>query len=124
MELQILLFSLFISAALPLLVLTYLRAVLHKLLGSVCGNTDAADFWFRCLQILAISGSVILVIGFVPAFAGEDWVQVVRITLILTSIGIFAAIAIVARSIWLSVVKPAIQVSNTVHSSTFNGGLK
>jgi D-alanyl-lipoteichoic acid acyltransferase DltB (MBOAT superfamily) len=124
MELQILLFSLFISAALPLLVLGYLRAVLHKLLGSVCGNTDAADFWFRCLQILALSGSIILVIGFVPLYAGENWVQVVRTTLILTSIGIFAAVAIVARSIWLSVVKPAIQAQNTHHSSYASGGVE
>ena len=111
MELQILFLSLCVSVFFPLLVMAYLRNVLTKLLGSVCGNTDAADFWFRCLQILAVSGSVILVIGLVPNNADANWLQVIRSTLILTSIGIFTAVAIVAKSIWNSVVKPAINAA-------------
>jgi hypothetical protein len=122
MELQILFLSMFVSALFPLLVLAYLRNVLYKLLSSVCGNTDAADFWFRCLQILAVSGSVILVIGFVPSYAGSNWLQLIRSTLILTSVGIFAAVAIVARSIWSSVVKPAINTSR--NNNQIDGGVK
>ncbi len=122
MELQILFLSLFVSVAFPLLVLAYLRNVLTKLMGSVCGNNDAADFWFRCLQILAISGSVVLVIGFVPSHAVVNWLQVIRSTLILTSMGIFAAVAIVARSIWSSVVKPAINANRSNYEPA--GGVK
>lgn len=124
MELQILFLSLFVSVVLPLLVFGYLRNVLYRIMGSVCGNTDAADFWFRCLQILAISGSVVLVIGFVPSYTGVSWLQVVRSTLILTSMGIFAAVAIVARSIWNSVVKPAIAETRKSTALLTTGGVK
>ena len=78
MELQILLLSLFVSAFFPLLVLGYLRKALRSLLTTVCGSSDAADFWFRCVQILAVSGSVILVIGLVPTHSGVNWLQVIR----------------------------------------------
>ncbi|HQS57529.1 MAG: hypothetical protein B7Y56_09350 [Gallionellales bacterium 35-53-114] len=124
MELQILFLSLFVSVFFPLLVLAYLRNVLGKLMGSVCGNTDAADFWFRSLQILAVSGSVVLVIGFVPSYTGVNWLQVIRSTLILTSMGIFAAVAIVARSIWSSVVKPAISANRNSAALLPAGGVK
>jgi magnesium-transporting ATPase (P-type) len=124
MELQILFLSLFVSVVLPLLVMSYLRNVLYRIMGTVCGNVDAADFWFRCLQILAISGSVVLVIGFVPNYSGVNWLQVIRSTLILTSMGIFAAVTIVARSIWNSVVKPAIAQTNKASLLSTDGGLK
>lgn len=122
MDLQILYLSLFVSVFFPLLVLAYLRNVLYKLLSSVCSDTDAADFWFRRLQILAVSGSVVLVIGFVPSYAGVNWLQIVRSTLILTSMGIFAAVAIVARSIWSSAVRPAINANK--NNSERAGGVK
>lgn len=122
MELQILFLSLFVSIFFPLLVLAYLRNVLYRLLSSLCSNTDAADFWLRSLQIMAVSGSVVLVIGFVPNHANVDWLQVIRSTLILTSLGIFAAVAIVARSIWSSVVKPAIDANKA--NSVLLGGVK
>lgn len=124
MELQILFLSVFVSVFFPLLVLAYLRNVLYKLLSSVCGNADAADFWFRCLQILAVSGSVILVIGFVPNHADANWLQVIRSTLILTSMGIFAAVAIVAKSIWASVVRPAINASKSSNQALPAGGVQ
>ena len=124
MELQILFLSLFVSVSLPLLVLGYLRNVLYKLMGSACGSNDAAEFWFRSLQILAISGSVILVISFVPVYTGVSWLQVVRSTLILTSVGVFAAVAIVARSIWNSMVKPALSDAKLERIMNSNGGVK
>ena len=76
------------------------------------------------LQILAITGSVVLVIGFVPSHAGVNWLQVIRSTLILTSMGIFAAVAIVARSIWTSVVKPAINANRNSSQLLPAGGVK
>ena len=90
---------------------------------SVYVHTDTADFWFRCVLILTISGSVVLVIGFVPTPASANWLQVIRGALILTSMGIFVAVAIVAKTIWSTIVNPAI---NTTNSNTFpvTGGLK
>jgi len=124
MELQILFLSLSVSVFFPLFVLGYLRTVLSALLTGVCGNNDAADFWFRCLQILAVSGSVILVIGFVPNHAGADWLQVIRSTLILTSMGIFVAVAIVAKSIWNNAVRPALNATKISNVSTLSGEIK
>ena len=124
MELQILFLSLFVSVSLPLLVLGYLRNVLYKLMGSACSSNDAAEFWFRSLQILAISGSIILVISFVPVYTGVSWLQVVRSTLIFTSVGVFAAVAIVARSIWNSMVKPALSDAKLERIINSNGGVK
>ena len=124
MELQILLLSLFVSLFFPLLVLGYLRKVLHSLLAGVCGSNDAADFWFRCVQILAVSGSVILVIGLVPSHSGVNWLQVIRSTLIWTSIGIFAAVAIVANSVWSNIVRPALVPIKNRITSTLTGEIK
>jgi D-alanyl-lipoteichoic acid acyltransferase DltB (MBOAT superfamily) len=124
MELQILLLSLFVALFFPLLVLGYLRKVLRSLLSSVCGSSDAADFWFRCIQILAVSGSVILVIGLVPTYSGVNWLQVIRSTLIWTSIGIFAAVAIVANSVWSNIVRPALVPVNKRSTSTLTGEIK
>lgn len=124
MELQILFLSLFVSVVFPLLVISYLRKVLYSILTSVCGHADAADFWYRCVLILAISGSVVLVIGFVPTYATANWLQVIRSALILTSMGIFVAVAIVAKSIWSTVVTPAIKATKNSSSLPVAGGLK
>jgi hypothetical protein len=67
---------------------------------------------------------VVLVIGFVPSYTGVNWLQVIRSTLILTSMGIFAAVAIVARSIWSSVVKPAISANRNSTALLPAGGVK
>ena len=124
MELQILFLSLFVSIVLPLLVLSYLRKVLYSIMTSVCGQADAADFWYRCVLILAVTGSVVLVIGFVPTHAGASWLLVIRSTLILTAAGIFVAVAIVAKSIWSTVVKPAIKTVQSNNALPVSGGLK
>ena len=124
MELQILLLSLFVALFFPLLVLGYLRKVLRALLTGVCGGSDAADFWFRCVQILAVSGSVVLVIGLVPSYSGVNWLQVIRSVLIWTSIGIFAAVAIVANSVWSNIVRPALVPARSRSASTLIGEKK
>lgn len=124
MELQILLLSLFVALFFPLLVLSYLHKVLRSLLTSVCGSSDAADFWFRCIQILAVSGSVILVIGLVPSHSGVNWLQVIRSTLIWTSIGIFVAVAIVANSVWSNIVRPALAPVKNRSTPTLTGEIK
>jgi len=124
MELQILFLSLFVSVAFPLLVMGYLRKVLYSIMTSVCGQADAADFWFRCVLILAITGSVVLVIGFVPTHAGASWLLVIRSALILTSIGIFVAVAIVAKTIWSTVVTPAIKATANSNTLPVIGGAK
>ncbi len=111
MELQILFLSLAVAVMLPVIVLRYVSNALRTLLTDVCGNANAADFWLRCIHVLAISGSVILVVAFVPAYDGVQWLQVIRRTLILTAVGIFLAVALVARSIWSHAVKPAVEAA-------------
>ena len=110
MEAQILLLSLFVACTLPLLVLSYLRKVLFTLLSNACGSPEAADFWFRCVQILAVSGSLVLVIG--TGSNATAWLPVIRSTLIWSSIGIFIAVALVANAVWSSIVKPTLAQTN------------
>lgn len=124
MELQILYLSLFVSIFFPLLVMAFLRKVLYSIMSSVCGHADAADFWFRSVLILAVTGSVVLVIGFVPTHEGASWLLVIRSALILTSIGIFVAVAIVANIIWSAVVTPAIKTAKANNALSTAGGVK
>ncbi len=109
MELQILILCIAVAVILPLVVLRYLSPALRALLTDVCGSSTPADFWLRCIHILAISGSIILVVALVPAHEGVSWLQVTRSALIWAAAGIFLAVALVARSIWSNAVKPAIR---------------
>lgn len=112
MELQILFLSISVAIILPLIALHYLSQVLHAVLMGLCGGGNAADFWLRCIHILAVSGSLVLVITCVPTYDGVHWLTVIRSVLIWTSAGIFLAVAIVAKSVWNNAVKPAIDAAN------------
>ncbi len=108
MELEILIFSTLIAILLPVLALGYLSTQLTAIFDSACNNQAATRFWLKCIQILAITGSLILVIGIAINFNATNWLQIVRTTLVWTSAGIFISVAIVANIIWGTVVKPAV----------------
>ncbi len=129
MELQILFLSISVAIIFPLIALRYLSQVLHSLLMDVCGSNNAADFWLRCIHILAVTGSLVLVIACVPTYDGVHWLTVIRSVLIWTSAGIFLAVALVAKSVWSNAVKPAIEAINKSARSplpmeTQSGGTK
>jgi hypothetical protein len=109
MELEILIFSTIIAILLPMLALSYLGTQLKAIFDSACNNQAATRFWLKCIQILAITGSLILVIGIAINFNTTSWLQIVRTTLVWTSTGIFISVAIVAKIIWSDIVKPAVE---------------
>jgi hypothetical protein len=82
----------------------YLRRTTRRVIGELCQSDAGAEFWLRGADILAYSGSLMLVLIFGNATTTQDWVEVVRITLILTLGGLFVTVTFVARNVWRTVV--------------------
>lgn len=81
----------------------HLRRTTRRVIGELCQSDAGAEFWLRSADILAYSGSLILVLIFGNATTTQDWVEVARITLILTLSGLFITIMFVARNVWRTV---------------------
>lgn len=81
----------------------YLRRTTRQVISELCQSNAGAEFWLRSADILAYSGSLMLVLIFGNATTTEDWVEVVRITLILTLGGLFVTVMFVARNVWKTV---------------------
>jgi len=84
----------------------YLRRTTRRVICELCQSDAGAEFWLRSADILAYSGSLMLVLIFGNATTTEDWVEVVRITLILTLSGLFVTVMFVARNVWRTVLHP------------------
>ncbi len=81
----------------------YLRAITRRVLVAQCGTDTAAEFWLRAADVLALAGSLVLVLTFGAATPGADWVQQLRLVLGLALAGVFVAVVVVARSVWRSI---------------------
>ncbi|MET0519361.1 MAG: hypothetical protein ABW005_11075 [Burkholderiaceae bacterium] len=93
--------SLLIAAAGPLLALHYLRRNLLQVIGLLCPAPGSAEFWWRVVNVLALSGSVLLVLSF--GYGGEHEVglsELLRRTLWLVTLAVFLSVALVASRIW------------------------
>ncbi len=110
--------SLLIAVIVPRLALRYLQPILMPTLRRLCeqsraGTGDAAtephsaeahsgaEFWWRVLNVLAISGSLLLVLTFGYS---DGWAvslnDFLRRTLWLVTMGVFLSVAAVASQIW------------------------
>ncbi len=98
----------FATLSLTVLVVTiamlYLRRTTRRVINELCQSDAAAEFWLRSADILAYSGSIMLVLIFGNATNTEDLIEVIRVTLILTLSGLFITVMFVARNVWRSVV--------------------
>jgi hypothetical protein len=82
-----------------LLPLTYLRKITRHVLLELCDrNGTGAEFWLRTADVLAIAGSLMLVLLFGRPNAGA--IEAVRMTLILALAGVFITVMFVASNIW------------------------
>lgn len=91
--------SLLIAAAATLLALRYLREILLKVLTLICGG--GAEFWWRVTNVLALCGTVLLVLTFGNGDEyGVTWPEFLKRTLWLVTAGIFLSVAIVASQVW------------------------
>jgi hypothetical protein len=106
MKLALFLSTLAISLTVVSVAMLYLRHTTRRVISELCHSDAGAEFWLRSADILAYSGSLILVLFFGNTQT-MDWVEVIRITLILTLIGLFITVAFVARNVWKTVSRPA-----------------
>ncbi len=83
--------------------LVYLRDITRRVLMQQCGSDTGAEFWLRSADVLALTGSLILVLAFGGVAPNADWVQQVRLVLGLALTGIFITVVLVASGVWRSV---------------------
>lgn len=86
-----------------MIAMAYLRHTTRQVISELCKSDAGAEFWLRSADILAYSGALILVLVFGNSTRTEDWVEVLRITLILTLSGLFVTVMFVARNVWRTV---------------------
>lgn len=103
MKLTLFFATLALSIAVVSVAMLYLRRTTRRVIGELCQSDAGAEFWLRSADILAYSGSLMLVLIFGNATTAVEWVDVVRTTLILTLGGLFVTVVFVARNVWKTV---------------------
>lgn len=106
MKITLFLANLGITLAVVTVAMLYLRRTTRRVINELCHSDSGAEFWLRSADILAYSGSLMLVLLF-GKFNLDDWVEVIRVTLILTLAGLFVTVMFVARNVWKTVNAPA-----------------
>jgi hypothetical protein len=92
--------SLAVAVAAPLLALAWLRPILLRVLHGLCDAEGSAEFWIRCATLLAVTGTLLLVMVFGDFDAGATLVAALRRVLFLTFAGVFASVALISRNVW------------------------
>lgn len=103
MKLTLFFATLALSVLVVSIAMLYLRSTTRQVINELCQSNAAAEFWLRSADILAYSGSIMLVLIFGNASNTEDVIEVIRLTLILTLGGLFVTVMFVARNVWRSV---------------------
>jgi hypothetical protein len=101
--------------------LYYLRGITRQILVAQCGSNLSAEFWLRSADVLALCGSLILVLAFGGVAPAADWVQQLRLVLGLALAGIFITVVLVASGVWRSVPTPNAQASGPSHAGVAQG---
>ncbi|MDO5623602.1 MAG: hypothetical protein Q4G71_02825 [Pseudomonadota bacterium] len=103
MNLSLFLASLSIAAVTPVLAVRYLQPILLRVLHQLCPADGAAAFWLRCCYLLALCGSLVLMLLLGNFDAGQSAVEVVRRTLLLVVGGVFFSVMFISRGVWAQV---------------------
>jgi hypothetical protein len=100
--------------------LVYLRGITRRVLALQCEQDIGAEFWLRSADVLALAGSLILVLAFGGAATGADWVQQMRLALALALGGVFITVVLVASNVWRAMphAASAASASSTVAASS------
>lgn len=100
MNTALFLLSLLIAFIGPLLAITYLRPILIKVLRTLCDAEGGAEFWVRSAYLLAICGTLLLMLSFGEFHEGAYTIDTLRRALWLVFAGIFTTIAFISRQVW------------------------
>lgn len=95
--------SLLIALVGPVIAIAYLRPILYKVLRMLCDADGGAEFWIRCAYLLAVSGTLLLMLTFGEFSNRHDIVDTVRRSLWLVLAGVFLTVAIISRNVWTQV---------------------
>lgn len=95
--------SLFIALIGPIIAITYLKPILYKVLRMLCDADGGAEFWIRCAYLLAVSGTLLLMLTFGEFNEKNDVIDAVRRSLWLVMAGVFVTVAIISRNVWTQV---------------------
>mgnify|MGYP001765466759 CR=1 FL=1 len=87
----------------PIVAISYLRPILVKVLGSLCDAEGSAEFWIRCAYLLAICGTLLLMLTFGLFEENTTLVDSLRRSLALVMAGVFATVALISRNVWSQV---------------------
>ena len=107
MSLELFIASLVLTLGTAGAALWYLRTITRRVLVMQCGTDTGAEFWLRAADVLALAGSLILVLAYGGVQPGADWVQQLRLVLGLALAGVFVTVVLVASSVWRAI--PAAQ---------------
>jgi hypothetical protein len=103
MSLELFLASIVLTLATVGAALVYLRGITRRVLTMHCGHDTGAEFWLRSADVLALAGSLILVLAFGGVASGQEWVQQMRLVLGLALAGVFVSVVLVASNVWRGV---------------------
>ena len=118
MSLELFIVSLALTLGTVGAALLYLRGITRRVLALQCGTDTGAEFWLRAADVLALAGSLILVLAFGGVLPGADWVQQLRLVLGLALAGIFVAVVLVASSVWRSAPSAAAATASSTAAET------
>ena len=79
--------------------MAYLRGTTRRLLRELCESDAGAAFWLRSTDVLAMCGSLILVLAFGGLRGGAGWTDQLRLVIGLALAGIFVSVIFVASSV-------------------------
>jgi len=103
MDLSFFLLSLGLTFAIVGAALIYLRGITRRVLTELCHGNTGAEFWLRTADVLALSGSLLLVLAFGGTLPGAALVTQLRLVLGLAVAGIFVTVVLVASNVWRNI---------------------
>jgi len=95
--------TLLIAIAGPLVALRYLRSILVQVITLLCPSSGSAEFWWRVVNVLALCGSLLLMLVFGPGNDVHDVSELLRRSLMLVTLAVFVSVAFVTSRIWRGV---------------------
>ena len=95
--------SLLIALVGPVIAIAYLKPILYKVLRMLCDADGGAEFWIRCAYLLAVSGTLLLMLTFGEFNDHNSVIDTVRRSLWLVLAGVFVTVAIISRNVWMQV---------------------